>query len=401
MLCVLRAGLFKVIANKKLTASLISSPLEFESLEKSWNHLYDSLDNTTLFSSWDWLYTWWEVYSKCDLRDLFILCFYDDAKLVGIAPFQIERKYPHTCIQGRTLRFLASGESLKDNVATPFVDLLILPGYEDAVIDSLEGKLRSYRKRWDFAEFDFLLDDALIFRCFKKTKHVYKQRYSNGFRYEVPKVAGQEAYLETLARRWRKDFNKKDRVLNKVGELSIRQSSIENLSESMDLLQAMHRDRWQSRARFLVFESVYFDQFHRKILEKLIPKNKAYIRTLYLNDEPLSCYYAFEDKNQIHYYQSAFYSKNANRFMPLFYLVCKEIGSAMEQGKRYDFMFDDNPDSYKKHQYSASAKPMYRLVWTASRYRLTVFNLYKKYKFFQKELQNSPIANKAHSIGNK
>jgi len=386
-----------VTIQHSLTTKLVSSPLEFEALKDGWDQLYDSVEDVTLFNSWDWLYTWWEVFSECDLRDLFILCFYDKETLVGIAPFQIERKYPHTYIQGRTLRFLASGECLTDNVATPFVDLLILAGYKEAVVGNIEIALKAHSNRWDFAEFDFLLEDALIFDCFKNTQSMYQQRYSNGFRYEVPKVANLDEYLETLARRWRKDFNKKDRVLSKAGVLSIRESTLDTLQKSMDLLQEMHRDRWQSRASFLVFESEHFDDFHRKILKRLIPQNKAYIRTLYLNDEPLSCYYAFEDKNQIHYYQSAFYSKNANRFMPLFYLVCKEIGQAMEQGKRYDFMFDDNPESYKKHQYSAAGKPMYRLVWTPSRSRLVVFNLYKKYKRTKDGLKQSIAARKAAS----
>ena len=62
-------------ANLKITTRLVSSPLEFAALEDSWNRLYDLVDTVTLFSSWDWLYTWWEVYAECDLRDLFILCF--------------------------------------------------------------------------------------------------------------------------------------------------------------------------------------------------------------------------------------------------------------------------------------------------------------------------------------
>ena len=388
-------------AQIKLQTKLVSNPLEFEALKESWTALYDSVESTTLFSSWEWLFTWWETFAECDLRDLFILCTYENDQLVGVAPFQIERKYPHTYIQGRTLRFLASGECLTDNIATPFVDLLILAGYEDAVIKSVESTLVEYRDRWDFAEFDFLLEDALVFRCFNDSKAMQKQRYSNGFRYEVPKVADQAAYLDTLARRWRKDFNKKDRVLNKDGELSIRQSTLEDLDETMNLLQDMHRDRWKSRANFLVFDSEHFDDFHRKILRRLIPQNRAYIRTLYLNDEPLSCYYAFEDKNQIHYYQSAFYGKNANRYMPLFYLVCKEIGKAMEQGKRYDFMFDDNPESYKRRQYSADSKPMYRLVLTPSRYRLGLFNLYKKYKRTKTDLTRSFAAKKNLPKGNK
>jgi len=375
------------MTENSLTVPLVSSSSGFRALKNSWNELYDSLKNITLFSSWDWLYTWWEEFSECDQRDLFIFCFHDQDRLIGIAPFQIERKYPHTYIQGKTLRFLASGECLTDNIATPFVDLLVLPDYQDAVIKNLEVELNKYRHRWDFAEFDFLLEDALIFRCFRGCQAMHKQTYENGFRYEVSSVSGLDAYLDTLARRWRKDFNKKDRVLKRDGELSIRQSTLKDLKEAVDLLQEMHRDRWQSRANFLVFDSEHFDSFHRKVLERLIPQNKAYIRTLYLNDEPLSCYYALEDKNQIHYYQSAFYGKNANRYMPLFYLVCKEIGRAMEQGKRYDFMFDNDPESYKKHQYAANSTPMYRLIWTASRCRLGMFNLCIKHKFVQKILQ--------------
>ena len=388
------------MTQNSLTTKLVGSPLEFKGLEDSWNKLYDSLENTTLFCSWDWLYTWWETFAECDLRDLFIFCFYDEKKLVGIAPFQIERKYPHTYIQGRTLRFLASGECLTDNVATPFVDVLALPNYEDLVISNIEIALLRFQSRWDFAEFDFLLSDALIFRCFKHSPSMHKQSYSNGFRYEVPTVANLQEYLETLPRRWRKDFNKKDRVLNKDGKLTVKQSTPDTLNESMDLLQDMHRDRWQSRANFLVFESEHFNTFHRNILQRLLPKNKAYIRTLYLNQQPLSCYYAFEDKNQIHYYQSAFYGKNANRYMPLFYLVCKEIGQAMEEGKHYDFMFDDNPESYKKRQYAADASPMYRLVWTPSRYRLGVFNLYKKYKQVKNSVEKNAVNKKALPKGN-
>ncbi|MGB1310850.1 MAG: GNAT family N-acetyltransferase, partial [Leucothrix sp.] len=290
---------------------------------------------------------------------------------------------------------------LTDNVATPFIDLLIKSGYEAAVIHAVEKALLNHQKRWDFAEFDFLLGDAHIFQCFKQNKKMSQQQYANGFRYEVPKVADLSEYLESLARRWRKDFNKKDRVLHKNGELSIRQSTLETMDESMDLLQDMHRDRWQARASFLVFESECFDQFHRAILKRLIPQNKAYIRTLYLNDEPLSCYYAFEDKNQIHYYQSAFYSKNANRFMPLFYLVCKEIGQAMLEGKRYDFMFDDNPMSYKKLQYAAQSQPMFRLVWTPSACRLGVFNLYKHYKSKKQVLISTLAQKKTQLKGNK
>lgn len=364
-----------------LKSRLVSCPKEFEALEEQWNDLHDESVRATIFTGWDWLFTWWQTFSSCDARDLFILCFYEEDVLVGIAPFQIERKYPHTYIQGRTLRFLASGERLEDSIATPFVDLLVRDGYEEQVVQAVESAVTSYQRRWDFAEFDFLLDDSLIFKCFKLTSSAVKQQiYPYGYRYQVPQCEDKQAYLETLARRWQKDYRKKDRLFNKDGLLEVKTVNIESIDGTVDLLKDMHCDRWSGRADFLIFESEKFNQFHREILRRLLPKGKAYIRILTLGGEPMSCYYAFEDKGQVHYYQSAFYQKNANRYMPLFYLVCNEIGSAMERGMSFDFMFDDSSESYKKLQYAAEASPMYRLVWTASRYRLGIFNLYKAFK---------------------
>lgn len=378
-------------ASSSLTSRLVTCPKQFAALEKDWNSLHDADSRATIFISWDWLFTWWQVFSDSDSRDLFILCFFDRDKLVGIAPLQIERKYPHTYIQGRTLRFLASGERLEDNIATPFLDLLAHDDYQDSVITAVEQAVTHYQDRWDFAEFDFLQEDSLIFRCFKQTSARVKQQiYPYGYRYEVPGVETREAYLETLARRWQKDFRKKDRLFQKDGELSVKTTELADVDDALTLLGDMHKDRWSGRADFLIFDSTRFCQFHREILHRLVPQGKAYIRTLSLDDKPMSCYYAFEDKGQVHYYQSAFYQENANRYMPLFYLVCNEIGSAMEQGKRFDFMFDESAESYKKQQYAAAATPMFRLVWTPSRYRLGVFNLYKAYKRARSHSKNKP-----------
>ena len=369
------------MGNVSLITRLVSCPKEFEALEESWGELYESSERATIFSSWDWLYTWWGTFSECDSRDLFILCFYDAEKLVGIAPFQIERKYPHTYIQGRTLRFLASGERLENSIATPFVDLLIEDGYEEPVCRAVESTVTSYQRRWDFAEFDFLLGDSLIFKCFnEESSRVKQQIYPYGYRYQIPHCEDKKAYLETLARRWQKDYRKKDRLFTRDGLLEVKTVEIESIDSAMNVLKDMHCDRWSGRADFLIFESDKFIHFHREILHRLLPKGKAYIRTLSLNGEALSSYYAFEDKGQVHYYQSAFYQKDANRYMPLFYLVCNEIGSAVERNMSFDFMFDDSSESYKKNQYAAEASPMYRLVWTPSRYRLSVFNLYKTFK---------------------
>jgi len=389
-------------AKVNLVTRLVSCSKEFEALQESWGRLYESSTRANIFVSWDWLFTWWSIFSQADERDLFILCFYDQNHLVGIAPFQIERKYPHAYIQGRTLRFLASGEHIEDSITTPFVDLLVKEGYEYAVMKTLEAKVLDYQQRWDFAEFDFLLQGSLIARCFQGgDTRVKQQTYHYGYRYQVPQYPDQASYLHSLPRRWQKDYRKKNRLLHKDGVMRLQSATVEDAEDALCLLKEMHHDRWSSRADFLIFDSPKFFEFHRQILHRLLPQGKAQLRTLYLDDQPLSSYYAFEDKGQVHYYQSAFFHEKANRYMPLFYMVCNEIGEAMKQGLRFDFMFDESSRSYKQQQYAAESTAMYRLVWTPSRYRLGLFSLYKSMKRAKDEsrvcptlLDNKPLLEK-------
>ncbi|PID45223.1 MAG: hypothetical protein CSB47_09585 [Proteobacteria bacterium] len=382
-----------MMKHTELKLRLVSSTEQFEALEESWNELSVAAIDKSIFASWDWLFTWWEVFSECDSRDLFILCFYDQDLLVGIAPFQIARKYPHSYIQGRTLRFLASGEQLQDSIATPFLDLLARDGYQHSVVLAVEKAVIEYQHRWDFADFEFLLETSLITQCFQQNSGGINRRLdAYGYRCVVPQVDTQEEYLETLPKRWQKDYRKSDRLFHKNGELEIKTAEFERIDESLALLKDMHCERWAGRADFLVFESEKFNQFHRKILRRLLPKGKAYIRTLCFDGHPMSTYYAFEGENWVHYYQSAFYQKNANRYMPLLYMLCNEIGSAMERGKHFDFMFTDSENSYKKYQYSAEATPMFRLLWTPSRFRLLLLDSYRMYKRVWLRLKDYVVA---------
>jgi hypothetical protein len=108
-------------------------------------------------------------------------------------------------------------------------------------------------------------------------------------------------------------------------------------------------------------------------MERLLPQNKVFIKTIYRDDEALASYYGFSDKDQIHYYQSGFYSKYANRYSPLFLLVCNEIRESIKNDMIFDFMFSDEINSYKNDQYAAQNSKMYRLKWTPQKFRFFAF----------------------------
>ncbi len=350
----------------------------FKSLKDDWNVLHEKSDRNTIFSSWDWMYTWWEVFHNELSRKLFILCLYQDKQLVGIAPFHIYKHYPKSFIQGRTLQFIGSGNKKEENVTSEYLDFIVQPDLEGKVVDRVSEYLIEHKRRWEFADFEYLLEDALIFKCFKDVKKVAKKKIKDGVRFFIPPKNEISDYSSQLGKRWQKMLNRKTRRLESDGEVRVVTTSTEeSLDPALQLLADMHCSRIKEKVGYCAFDSEKFSSFHEKILKRLSTQNKALIKTIYLNDEPLATYYVFTDKAQWHYYQSGFHSKHANRYSPLFLLICREITETLKENKTFDFMYEPSSESYKKEQYAAEYEPMYRLYWSTMPMRFFIFNCAK------------------------
>ena len=370
----------------------MSSPTQFEStdmavtmrvvdtyeglldLEKPWNALYQQCTRSTIFSSWDWTVSWWEVYKDQFKRSLRILCLYKGDELLGIAPFQIEKNLAKFFIQGKTLRFIGTGEARQDTVVSQYLDFIVAPGYEEEMIQQVSNYLIQHKKEWNFADFEYLLPDALISKCFTDSKSVSRKQIEYGVRFFIPELESPDEYFSNMNKRWRKMFNKKMRLLSRDGEVDVKTTrKDEPPAPFLSTLVKMHQSRWKDRTGHSIFDSERFSRFHEIILSRLVKQDKAAIRTITLNNKALASYYIFTDKGKIHYYQSGFFSEYANRYSPLFLLVCNEIGMAITDKKHFDFMYTDSADSYKKSQYAADYEQMYRLRWTTQPIRFYVF----------------------------
>lgn len=362
-----------------LTTKLICKLEDFRLLESQWNELYEKCERTSIFSSWDWMFTWWEVYKDQFQRQLYILCIYQCDKLIGIAPFQIEKVYPQSLVQGKTLQFIGSGDAINDRILTQYQDFIALPSFESEIVKYVSNYLIEHKKDWDFADFEYLLEDSLILQCF--TNHeskVARQKIDCGVRFTISGMGNFDSYINKMGGRWRKMFAKKNRLLSRDGEVTIEETNtLESIKPAFGQLTEMHCSRWKDRVDHCVFDSSKFCEFHKKVIRRLLPQKKSAIKTLKLNGKALATYYIFMDKGQVHYYQSGFYSKYANKYSPLFILVCKEIGRAIKNKQVFDFMYTDSTNSYKRNQYAADAEKMYRLRWASRPSRLFVFRCAK------------------------
>ncbi len=364
-----------------LSLRVVDSFDEFKFLQKTWDELYDKCDRSSVFCSWDWMFTWWEVFKDQFERELFILCLYKGEQLVGLAPFQICKRFPKALVQGKTLQFIGNGEAYEDSIISEFQDFIVLPEMEVEMVSTVSEYLIENTHKWNFADFEFLLKDALILKCFsdidsqKESKKIARYKMEYGIRFTIPKMESFEQYQEQMRRRWRKMYGQKGRKLARDGAVTTESTeTLESIKPALTQLADMNCYRWRERTGSCIFDSSRFIEFHEKVMARLVPKNRAVIKTLYLDDEALASYYTFMDKDRIHYYQSGFHREHANKYSPLFILVCNEIGEAIKNNKMFDFMFADDANSYKKDQYSCDHESMYRLRWTPQPMRLSLFH---------------------------
>lgn len=367
-----------------IRVDIVNSTDQFRLLEKDWNDLYAQNKDSTVFLSWDWMFTWWEVFHASIHTELFILCVYSDDELIGIAPFHILVSYPKSLVQGKTLTFIGNGEHCKDKVISQYSDFLLKPDKQQEVVEAISHFLEQHKDKWDFADFEFLLQGSVVLQCFhNEQSNILVNALDYGNRFYIPDMHTFDEFLNQMENRWSKMYIKKNRKLENQGEAVIESAEdLASVTDAFKRLARMHEARWKGRTDVNIFASNLFNQFHLKVLERLMPKKKAFIKTLMLDGEPLSSYYCFQDKAQIHYYQSGFYAESANKYSPLFLLVCKEIGHAIQDNMLFDFMFDENQRSYKKQQYAACSEPMVRLLWSHKKGRM------KRY-FYAKKVQET------------
>jgi hypothetical protein len=138
---VARANPIKVasqLPRQRLRSAIVHDTRGFASLRCEWDELYRSCPSATPFSSWEWLYSWWEHYGEgnYELR-LITLRDHKSGLLVGLLPLMVGRWTSF----GRLLL-------LGGNRITPYKDILIREGWEEPVAQAAARVLKEAGGWW-------------------------------------------------------------------------------------------------------------------------------------------------------------------------------------------------------------------------------------------------------------
>ena len=360
-----------------IEVSCITNIDQFRMLKAEWNDLNNQSKKGTIFSSWEWLFTWWDTYQKDALRELYILTFRENEQLHGIAPFQIlnypKKQFPCS----KQLILLGTGETDGGLVLSEYLDLIITPGKESEVISAFTSTLLQEQRHWQGALFKQLLPDSYLSLLFAGQRlSIATKVHDNGFRTLIDLPETYKEYLMSLRKKKRNNIT---RMLTRLE--SEQEFTIDSIRTGLDPdtaiteLADLNRERRGQLEQPSAFHQPNFEAFHRAVIKLLLPLNRVELRILRIDGKAVAGLYSLIDGDTMHAYQSGFEAELGHRYSLLTMMITSEISNCIDNPdlKRFNFMFSADENSYKL-RYSAYTEPMQDISYFPRNLRTNLHN---------------------------
>ncbi|RVU85962.1 GNAT family N-acetyltransferase [Leucothrix sargassi] len=364
----------------KIRVECIQDTAAFSALKNNWNNLVEHSIHPQPFLLWEWMYTWWEVYQQADY-ELLILAVHENDELVALAPFYIDNA--NWLMRGR-LRMLGEGEAREDEVVSHYPDVIALESHRKQTIDALVGYLLSHEHKWTLGQFRFMLGNSILCEMqqqLSKAFDHYTVSSSQSYAIQLPPTP--EEYVNSLSRSMRKQFRSRLNRMEKSGELKIVSANeFEDPHDAMDILERLHRARWEGRDSGSIFDSKAFKTFHKTLLNRLLDQGIIDIRVMYHNGEPIAAVHNFNFKKRCYSYQSGFSSQDDKRFSPMVVFDILEIQALVSAGYlEYDYLSAGGDNSYKA-KFKCESEPVYETLWLKRGWQSVLMRSYRRLRAF-------------------
>jgi hypothetical protein len=337
---------------------LVQSNSEFKELEKTWDDLLSRSPADNFFLTWEWLWTWWEVYAEGgDELALFLL--ENENEVRGIAPLYVRKKKLFGVIPVRRLLFLGTQDSEEGDAGSQYMNLIYLSGDEKVFIDRLFSAILNNRLCDDlwFAKIDVASPVFKLLQDESRKRNLIKLFDDDLFDSPYVKIPETwDAYLTSIPAKMRVNINRERRRLQKLEDVAFSGSrTFDEAQRNFKELVKLHHERWKSRGQAGVFNNAKFLEFHTKMLPLLVDRGWLELPVLSVKKQSRAALYTFFYKNKIYGYQSGVeVSPGMPSFGTLLMSFCIEnaIGKGLSE---YDFM-PKGPDHDYKDRFTNSIR---------------------------------------------
>lgn len=275
----------------RLTITRHGGPLA--SIEREWTRLVDPAHPSAAFRSFPWASAWWKQFSSG--RETRVLIARNDGDVIGLLPLYAER----TLFGGTRLRFL--GDNI---VGSDYLGVVARPADRAACAQAFARHLQ--REDPDALELDGLLEGdpliAAVGETFAST--------DVGHRYRCPfvRTAGSwKDYLAELPDGLGAQFQRRKKWLEKQPGYRIERCvTPDEVERGVEILFALHRQRWALEGGSDAIDSPAVEAFHRDSAVELARAGWSRVWVLHVDGAPRAALYGWQHGDRFAFYQAGY-----------------------------------------------------------------------------------------------
>jgi CelD/BcsL family acetyltransferase involved in cellulose biosynthesis len=278
--------------------ALIRDPERLAALGEDWDGLLAGSAADTVFLTWDWLWSWWQVYGPG--AEPCVATVREDGRLVAAAPCKIEERRRYG-LSFRQLEFIGTGQA----PCPDFLDVVVARGREADLVPLLMETLAAQRT-WDkLALTDVLpgsptwvpLGDALarLGLAPRSEPHCVCPY--------LPLPASWGEVEASLTHNFRRNHRKKRR---RLGWTLTAWQPGDDVGAALASLGQLHQERMESSGRGGHFRKPDYRRFHERFAECAARRGWLYLAFLERDGRAIAGRYGFVYGGTYYAYQSGF-----------------------------------------------------------------------------------------------
>ena len=240
------------------------SEQEFKAGRDDWQRLLASSNADKLFLSWAWMYSWWQLWARSGIDELYLQAAYYQGELVGIAPCYIEKThYFAKLLPIKRLHFIGHRHSRGGGLRSEYLGPIVRSDLE-ASVSVLLAEAIFCNPRWDEAILSDLVREDVFHRLLKDQSRLnnYPIRVLGAsICYSVNAIDKFDKYKEKRGRNTRLKLFGRRKLLAEYGRVELVSGDSVDVGTVMDSIDEFHHIR---------FKSTTFTDRRRALVRRLV-----------------------------------------------------------------------------------------------------------------------------------
>ncbi len=263
---------------------------KFKASQDEWTELLNRSTSDPLFMSWEWQYTWWNIFSNPKNMELKLLSAVDrNGMLIGIAPLYLSVVEYRKFLKTRRLQFIGNCWRGETTMLTEFLDFITDRKKSTQIVRAFYRYIASLNN-WDDFVLSNLDTDTETYRLLVNEKpfcNSYYRRAEEYSSYYLNMTGSFTGYLSERGKNTRLKLYNRRKLFAEFGGVKFDCEDID-VDKQFEMLNSLHCSRWGRP----VFKGKRLD-FNKSVANLMAKRSALQFSVLSVNNNPVSIQYNY------------------------------------------------------------------------------------------------------------